>query len=1027
VSVTPDPAAGPRLEFRVLGPLQVRRDGVPVELGARKQRAVLAALVLAHGRPVSIDRLIDAVWGETAPARAQSGVQAYLSKLRTLLRPDDPAAAGILRQPPGYVLTSGSVDVAEFRRLADDAAEHVRRGEWADAAATAAAAEAWWRGPFLADLADDDGVAREAARLDEIRVRCLEAEVTGLLGVDDTAAAAARAQAIVDAHPLRETGWWLWMIALYRAGRTPEALDAYRSVATLLDEQLGLEPGRPLRDLHGAILRQDEELLWWPRTVVTEQLPEQKPQREHEPASAPATRDGTVGLVGRETEIGAVKGFLHSVTAGEPAWLLLTGPAGIGKTRLAGETVRLARENGLRTVWTSCPDDGGTPAWWPLRTVVADLGADPDALFAAPSGADADTVRFAISARLLALFRATPVVLVIDDAQWLDSTSLRWLSYLAHVPRAAGTGIVLTVRDGERHPGLDEVLETIGRRGSTVHVPVPPLDGPHATALLRQVSGDTISAADAFALIHHVGGNPLLLGEYARLPAGERRDGRIPHAARAVLDRRLRRLPEDVLTVLRAAAVIGDTFELDLLAAVVEQRLDEVVDSLDIAAAEAIVEPAAGAAGYQFRHGLLRDAVIARSTVLRRQALHARVAESLAVRVPRTHTLIQRAHHLSAALPLVGAAVVVEASSTAARAAERDWDWDAAAHQWELALDAQQHVADGEPGDRDVLLIARLTCTVRAGRPLDAVAAVADELESAAVQGEPASIGHLAAVLLRTGGTWGMGADRPDVSGTLERLLPIVREDPAARTRVLAALAVGRCNDPDPGITAHASRVALEIAENTGDPAVLADAIVGRVIAYSGVASSAEESRELFGRLSVLDHPFRDYDELLRHNLSTMVEFALGDISSVADHLQQAIRAADRYRFPVARVQMRWVEAMLAQWHGEWDRAQELIDRAYQLHRQTASWGADLHRHNAQLTLLRDRGRWPGPHCSPTRTNRCSGVRWPPRRSTTPASASAFSSVAWRWRSRSDGRRWRTGRCSRTPPRISVPPPAPTG
>ncbi len=967
MTVEQAPPAG--LRFHVLGPLHATRHGVEVDLGPPKQRALLAALLLAEGKVVSTDRLVDALWGDEPPSRAAANVQVYVSKLRRLLHSN--GSDQLVRRPPGYALTTGWVDVTEFGRLASAAAEHVQAGSWKSAVDDAAAAVGLWRGPFLEDLADEPWVAREAAGLDERYGLCVEGWVTGLLGLGRIGEAVTRSQVLVDSYPLRERGWWLRMIALHRAGRSPEALDAFHHFAGDLDEQLGLEPGPELRALQVAILQHDQAISAWPDQIAdptdSAVWPDTDAAREDlEPAVAapPAIASAGQGgllIVGREEQLNVLEAVLEDLTSGRDRWVSLTGRAGMGKTRLASETAARARARGIQTLWTSCPDDAGTPAWWPLRALVTALGVDPDEIFLPPVGVDADTLRFLTYERFTRLVQQAaaeqPLLVVIDDAQWLDPTSMRWLTFLAHTQRLPRVGIVLTIRDRELRPEFRDVLAAIGRLESSTHLPVEPLDGPSASQLLRLIAGDTITAADAFALMQRIGGNPLLLTEYARLPPHERRDGEIPSAARTLLERRLRRLPEDVLIVLRAAAIIGDVFALDLLAAVTALDLPTLLDRLDAAVADAIIGPATSGTGYQFSHGLLRDAVLAELTVLRRQALHARIGLLLTERGQDPASLIRRAHHLSAALPIVGPHVVVDACSVAAAAAEQVWDWEAAAQQWDAAAAAQQLIPESLAEARDALLVHRWNCLVRSGRPLDTLDLVAGAVAAAAQRREVASIGRLAAVLLRTAGTWGFGAGRPVLLAQLQAALPMVADDPAAHVRVLAALAVGSHFHLDSEVPDRLSRNALQIAEQHDNADVLADALVGRVITYAGSASHAAEIKELLARLAALPHRLEDDDELLRQNLSTIVAFQLGDIPVATEYMRQTIRIADIGRIPVDRVHMRWFAATLAVWRGEFDLAEQLAARAYELHQQTESWGAERYHIGTSLALLRERGQ----------------------------------------------------------------------
>ena len=963
------------LRFHLLGPLEVTRNGTMLDLGPPKQRAALAALLLAGGRVVSTDRLVQAVWGDDPPARALANLQVYVSRLRSLLHAND--APALVRRTPGYALSAGWVDMTEFRRLTVQATDHVRAYEWSEAADAASTAIGLWRGPFLDDVGDEPWVTAEAVQLDEQYAQCMECWVTGLLGMDNVSEAITRSQTVIEANPLREHGWWLRMMTLHRAGRQPEALEAFQRFAGELDEQLGLEPGPPLRELQTAILRHDRMIASWPNQHDSPRptLPLSAPG----PRSAPA-QDGSIGvtvpaairpasspvpdtIVGREPELATLDRVLDDVMAGGCRWVLLTGRAGIGKTRLANEASSRARDRGAVTTWTSCPDDLGIPAWWPLRALVSDLGSEPDEVFLPPTSADADTVRFVVYERFSNLLQAAsaraPVLVVIDDAQWLDAASIRGLVYLAHTQRVRHLGVILTVRDREHRVEFDEALATISREEFAVHVPIGPLNASNASALLRQVAGDTITAADAFALMQRIGGNPLLLTEYARLPAQDRHSSEIPLAARGLLVRRLHRLPDGVLPVLGAAGVIGETFELDLLAAVTGLDILELADRLDAAVAESVIRPAAAGAGYQFSHGLIRDAVMAELTVLRRQTLHARVAQALTDRAQDPRTLIRRATHLSAALPIVGPAAVIEASSTAARAAENSWDWDNAAEQWESARNALGAMPDADPRLADDLMMARLDALSRTGRAQQVWDVAAAALDDAIATGRNATIGRLAPALVRSGGYWpfvAFGADPGPVVRRIAAAVPVVRGDQAAHARVLTAVAVGNSYGHDQNTFNETSQHAVQLAEELHDNDVLADTLVGRLAFLAATRADLAEYAETLDRLHGLSHADAAIDAVLEQCHRLRLSTFRGDLEDVENRLRQGVAGADRLRLAGLRVHFRWVEAMTAQWRGDLGRAAGLAETAYEAHRQFEAGSADVSYLASRLLIWWDRG-----------------------------------------------------------------------
>jgi YVTN family beta-propeller protein len=286
------------MDFRILGPLEVITNGQPLALGGSKQRAALAVLLLHANETVSVDRLIDALWGERAPAGAVQSVRVHISRLRKALDHGGDAGNGqsvLVTTSGGYQLNveADSVDLARFERLYA-AGQRALRADPERASELLSEALALWRGPALADLAFEPFAQAEAARLDELRVAALEDRLEADLELGRHAAVASEVEALITQHPLRERLRRLQMLALYRCGRQAEALDAYRRARETLVEEIGVEPGPELRELHEAILRQDPEL-GAPRTVSPVRRPElREPARS--PAAGSRARGGTAKL-----------------------------------------------------------------------------------------------------------------------------------------------------------------------------------------------------------------------------------------------------------------------------------------------------------------------------------------------------------------------------------------------------------------------------------------------------------------------------------------------------------------------------------------------------------------------------------------------------------------------------------------------------------------------------------------------------------------------------------------------------------
>ena len=248
-------AYGPRMRFKVLGPLRVTRDDGPLTLGGPKQRAVLAHLLVRANELVPADVLIDQVWGEDPPEAARGTLHSYISHLRKALGADR-----IESRPPGYVLhvSNEELDAARFQSLLNEA--RLANGSPGRASSVLREALALWGGPPFADLAAEPALASEIARLDELHWQALEERIAADLAEGRHAEVIGELESLTRELPLRERLWELLMLALYRSRRPADALGAFERAKDALARELGVDPSPDLRRLHERILREDPEL-----------------------------------------------------------------------------------------------------------------------------------------------------------------------------------------------------------------------------------------------------------------------------------------------------------------------------------------------------------------------------------------------------------------------------------------------------------------------------------------------------------------------------------------------------------------------------------------------------------------------------------------------------------------------------------------------------------------------------------------------------------------------------------------------
>ncbi|MGC7101258.1 BTAD domain-containing putative transcriptional regulator [Amycolatopsis lurida] len=462
------------MRFGVLGPLAVwTADGRPVRVPELKVRALLADLLVHGGRPVSSDRLVHDLWGEQPPGNPTNTLQTKVSQLRRALGPDGRDL--VVFQPAGYVLRTDEIDALSFARLLDRARETVdprtKAGLLTDALAL-------WRGPAYGDFRDEEFARAAATRLDEQRLTALEEQAEVRLALGEHSQLADELGELVTAQPLREGLRAAHMRALYRSGRQHEALAGYTELRERLADELGLDPGPELADLYQAILRQDPALAPVPAPATSAARP-----RTNLPA--PLT-----DLVGRQEAVAEVRALI-----GSSRLVTLTGPGGVGKTRLALATAAgLGLPDGAWLVELAGITGAGTIG--AVAEVVATELGIRDEQDSRPGVPPTD-----LTHRLADALRGQELLLVLDNCE--------------HLTEPVAELVSLLLRTAPRLRVLVTSQESLAIPGEALY-PVPPLDLPAAVALFtaRATPGRTLDAEDtpwAEAICRRLDGLPLAL------------------------------------------------------------------------------------------------------------------------------------------------------------------------------------------------------------------------------------------------------------------------------------------------------------------------------------------------------------------------------------------------------------------------------------------------------------------------------------------------------------------------------------
>ncbi|MFJ8741221.1 BTAD domain-containing putative transcriptional regulator [Embleya sp. NPDC127516] len=1014
--------------LRVLGPFEADVDDVTVPLGGPRQRAVLALLVAARGRVVSIDRMIEDLWRGEPPAQAVTSLQAYVSNLRRLLEPGRARRAPatvLVSAAPGYALRlpDDAVDAWRFERLLRAARERLDAAP-VEARTVVETALALWRGPAFAAASDEPWALAEAARLSELHLNARELHIAAGLRSGAAAAAAADAERLTRDAPLREEAWRLHALALWAGNRQADALATLRRARAVLAADVGLDPGPALTEVEAAILGRRmhvlraatgraEAAVEGPGVGRAPSGPEAGPaaigaadpaggrsgSQVEDPArgaradrtvtgadSAHSAEDasgdhpaaptagrpsdaiaaamnprpgvdphsGVTGelFVGRDGELAALLGEADQVASAGLRVALVTGEAGLGKSALLGRLGAGLEQAGLLVATGRCPEvDGAPPAWaWveALRAIAAIVPPPPEAAAAlAPllgddegdgPGQDTSAGRFrlhrAVWSWLAAAARRQPLAILLDDVHRADAETLALLAAGADGDAAgAPLFVVAAYRPDEVDGRLTETLAGLARR-SPVRLALAGLPEAAVARVVDAVSQTPVDAATITALAERTGGNPFYVRESARLLDSEGALvalSDVPEGVRDVLRRRLARLPEPAVAVLRLASVAGREVDVDVLVESAEVDEGGVVDALDAGLiAGLLTEPAPGR--IRFVHALVRDTMAADLSGLRRTRMHTRIAAALERLGTRDVSAL--AHHYGSAATAATAARAVETGIAAAELAERRFAHDTAVALLTRALECLDRIPADTPGDRDAqradLFGRLLRAQVRAGD----VAAARQTRQRAFDAAESAHRDDLTIAAFTAWTVPTPWQSRPygvldlGVVAALRRLIARTDLAPETRCRLLNGYAgelVGERIDPDPRVLA---KEAVALAADLGDPdlrTLTLATLIGNLAGRADAPARAASAGELMGLADTFDLPAHRW--YARFSLATAAA-DLNDPKTTRRLVDESVAIADAYRMPEAIGVGACALAALAHVEGRLEEAEERYVRA---------------------------------------------------------------------------------------------------
>jgi DNA-binding SARP family transcriptional activator len=898
------------LRVCLLGGLEVDAglagSDVPAGRPARLLLSWLAAFPGEHARAEVAARL----WPDVLDSSARASLRTALSELRGALGP----AAMHLGATRATVALGGQglwVDLRAFSEL-----NGVGRRE---------EALALCRGEVLKGLAEEwvfELRSRHAAERADAAVALVRAATAS----GDVRSALAWARRLAAWDPLDEAAERELLLALAAAGDRAAALRSYAEFSRRLAHELGLAPSAATRELASRLRR--EELGTVAAAASGLPLPERLDM----------ARGGA--FAGRETAGARLHEALARARSGERCVVLVTGEAGIGKTRLLAEFAHAVQGAGALVLYGRCEEEPATP-YQPFAEALAPL-AVPDVLrdglgqLAAgrpgepASDPETDRARLfdAVAEWLEEVAARRPLVLALDDLHWADRPTLLLVRRLATRPQRVPLLVLGSARDVEFRPGhpLTEALAEIGRDRPVVRVALHGLDDAAVATVVEALTRTRPDPAATRALRERTGGNPFFIRELAQ-HAGKGEASALPDAVRDVVGARAGRLPEPARRLLEFAAVAGSEFDAELVRAGTGEPEEAVLDAFDAALQAGLLRELPGTERLAFAHALVRDALVGQLSAVRRVYLHRRIADALAERAESApeQWLAPLAHHALAGAQADPEPALAYALDAGRQAVER-LAWEDAVELLERAEGLARSRAG--PGRLAEVLVALGDARLRAGETSRARIAFEEAARLARAEERDELLARAALGAAGLGVTI-VGVDEPLVA-LLEQALERLEPDQAAlRVRLLSRLAIALAYAPADARRRALVEDAVAAARTLADPGALAVALTASHVVHwapehlSARFAAADELIALGERngdpeIGLHGRHWRIVD-LLEH----------GDVASAADEIAVYDRLTAAARLPAFSWYVPAWRAALAGYRGEPAAARRLAHEAH--------------------------------------------------------------------------------------------------